>query len=72
MYGGPGINGLINYTSVTLTRILNLLVGIFSLGSVAWDHLLEKYRLGSFVWKLAFVIRRLGTFAWIFRLETFA
>ena len=48
-----------------------MLVGIFSLGSFAWDLLLGKCRSGSFVWKLSFVILRLGTFVWSFRLEAF-
>ena len=60
-----------NYTSVTLTICFQILVGIFSLGSFAWDLLLGKCRSGSFVWKLSFVILRLGTFVWSFRLEAF-
>ena len=49
-----------NYLSLTLTGILVILVGMFSLGSAAWDQL-----LGIFLWKLSFVIRHLGTVAWI-------
>ena len=53
-----------NYTSVTLTRFFRILVGIFGLGSFAWDRLLGNFRLGSFAWELSFGIVRLGTFAW--------
>ena len=52
-----------NYTSVTLTRIFRILVGIFGLGSFVRDRLLENFRLGYFVWELSFGILRLGTFA---------
>ena len=53
---------LFNYTSVALTRTLKISVGIFILGSFAWDHVLGKFagdfsfgnfRLRYFVWALS-------------------
>jgi hypothetical protein len=73
----PGPTQKYNYTSVTITRIFRILVGIFGFGSFVRDRLLENFRVGYFVWELSFGILRLGTFAWDlsfgnFRLGSFA
>ena len=64
-----------DYTSVTPTRIVQILVGICSLASFVWGCLLWKFRLGSFVSKLrlcSFTLEfSLGYFAWRLSLEVF-
>ena len=57
-----------NYASAIPTRVfynigLHLWVGLFRLGSVAWELSLGIFRLEPFAWGLSFAILRLGTFA---------